>query len=101
MVKELKTSEFEDSIASGVNVLKVFTKSCVPCKMISPAYEKISEECPDVCFYSVDAEEEWELNAKLDIMSVPTIIVFKDGVEQARDGGMIQRTNIEALLEGI
>lgn len=52
---------------------------CGPCRMVVPIVEQIAEERPDIKVGKVNVDEEVELAAKFQIMSIPTLMVMKDG----------------------
>ena len=52
---------------------------CGPCKMISPIVEKIAEERDDIKVCKVNVDEQEELAVKFKIMSIPTLVIIKDG----------------------
>ena len=52
---------------------------CGPCKAISPMIDEISEEHPEIKVCKINIDEEQELATQFDIMSVPTLLVIKDG----------------------
>ena len=52
---------------------------CGPCRMVSPIVDEIAEENDDIKVCKVNVDENQELAAKYSVMSIPTLIVFKDG----------------------
>lgn len=52
---------------------------CGPCRMVSPLVEEIARERPDIKVVKVNVDEEQELAAQFRVMSIPTLIVMKDG----------------------
>lgn len=79
-VIKVKESEFDQEvIQAGEPVLVDFYADwCGPCKMVAPLLEKIAEENP-VKIVKVNVDENQQLAAKYQVMSIPTLIVFKDG----------------------
>ena len=84
-VEHLTDETFESAITQGVTLVDFFATWCGPCKMLGPTIEEISEEC-DGSFkvYKVDIDECEDAAMDMGIMSVPTLIVFKDGEEAER-----------------
>lgn len=79
----------EEVINSEKTVLLDFWASwCGPCRMLSPIVDEVAESRPDIKVGKVNVDEEPELASKFGIMSIPTLIVFKDGkiVNQAVGG---------------
>ena len=74
--------------SSKVALLDVWATWCGPCKMIAPVVDALSEEYDgQVDFFKADAEENAMLTKKLRVMSIPNILLFKDGKVAARHVG--------------
>ncbi len=72
---------------------------CGPCRMLAPTIEKIAEEQEGVVKVGkVDVDEEPELAVKYGISSIPTLMVFKDGVIRKASVGVQPKSAIEAML---
>ncbi|WP_418291214.1 thioredoxin, partial [Massilicoli timonensis] len=80
-MKVIKQAEFEElKKQPGVLVVDFFATWCGPCKMLSPVLEEVAEELAGkAAIVKVDVDESGELASSYGIMSVPTLIVFKDG----------------------
>ena len=72
---------------------------CGPCKMLGPVIAEIAEEHPEFTVGKVNVDDEEELAYKYGISSIPCLIVFKDGKEARRSVGLIQKSNVEALVK--
>ena len=98
-VEHLNENNFVEKIASGVALVDFFATWCGPCKMLGPVIEEIGAEC-DGSFgvYKVDIDEAEDIVMDLGIMSVPTVIIFKDGAEVER---MIGAQPKAALLDAV
>lgn len=94
-VQHLTETDFESAIASGVTLVDFFATWCGPCKMLSPTIEEIGEECDgSFSVYKVDIDECEDVAMDMGIMSVPTLVVFKDGEEAERMIGVQPKTAI-------
>ncbi len=79
-IKITKANFTEEVMNSTVPVLVDFWAPwCGPCKMIGPVLEEVSNEVTDGKICKVNVDEEGELAAKFQVMSIPTLILFKDG----------------------
>lgn len=78
-VKKLTESTFEEALKDRYMVIDFYATWCAPCSMISPIVEKISGEREDVNFYKVDVDENMDLASKFHVMSIPTLLFFKNG----------------------
>lgn len=71
---------------------------CMPCKMLSPVIEEISSELSDVKICKVNVDEEPELAGKFNVMSIPTLVVMKDGKPHATAVGVQPKREILDML---
>lgn len=97
MAEILKTADFEEKVVnSSVPVLVDFYADwCGPCKMMSPIIDALSNEVGDTAkIYKVNVDAEPMLAAKFDILSIPTIIVFKGGEEVSRTLGVQNKNDL-------
>ena len=80
-LKHLNKDEFEQAVNAGDELVVVdfFATWCGPCKMLGPVIERAADKFSDVHFYKVDIDEEMDLAARFQVMSVPTLIYFKRG----------------------
>lgn len=84
-VEHLNDSNFAEKTLSGVVLVDFFATWCGPCKMLSPVIEEIGGECDgSFAVYKIDIDEAEDTVMELGIMSVPTLIIFRDGVEAER-----------------
>lgn len=82
MATQISTSEFQEKVlqASTPVLVDFFATWCGPCKMMAPVLDEVSSEVAGkAAVYKVDVDQEPQLAHQFSIMSVPTMIVFKDG----------------------
>ncbi len=72
---------------------------CGPCKMLSPIIDDISEENSDIKVGKVNVDEEPELAQQFGIMSIPTLVVFKDGQQVNKSVGVKSKAAILDMLK--
>lgn len=87
MVKKVNFVEFHEEINQGVTFVDFYADWCGPCKMLAPFVEEASEQLTDVKFLKVNVDQEPELSGEFGIMSIPTLLIFKDGKLVAKDMG--------------
>ena len=78
-VKVINSRDFNDEINNNLVLIDFFAKWCGPCKMISPIVEELSNEINFVSFCKVDVDENNELASSLGILSIPTLLLYKQG----------------------
>ena len=90
---------YEEVMASEKPVLVDFWAPwCRPCRMVVPLVEAIAEERPDIKVVKVNIDEEPELAGRFGIMSIPTLMVVRDGQITQRVSGARPKAQILALL---
>ncbi len=82
----------------GVAVVDFYATWCPPCKMLAPIMEEIAEEANGYTVAKLDIDQAINIANELGVMSIPTVIIFKDGQEQER---LVGFRNKEELLDAI
>jgi thioredoxin 1 len=96
---KLGKDNFEEVIRSNEIVLVDFWAAwCGPCRYFAPIFEASSEEHPDMVFAKVDTEAEPELAAAFGIMSIPTLMVFRDQIVLYAQPGALPAPALEGLI---
>ena len=86
----------------GLTIVDFFADWCGPCKMFSPIFENVSNKFNDIKFCKLNVDENSEeISRKLGVMAIPTIILFKDGVEIKRNIGFLDEDSLINFLEDI
>ena len=96
---EIHEPDFADIIDNNSIVLLDFwAEWCGPCKAYGPVYERVSEEFPDVIFGKIDTEAEPQLAQSFNIRSIPTTIVFKEGIGVFMQPGALPEDALRDLV---
>ncbi len=96
MIKKINTiDEFNNTIKEGLWLVDFSAKWCGPCRMLEPVIENIKE---DYNVIQIDIDEALELAAEYGIMSVPTLIVFKNGTITSKEIGYRNEEDIKSML---
>ena len=100
-MKIVQSNEFEDVIkGEKPTIVDFFATWCGPCKMLSPILEKVEEDSEGKFnVVKVDIDESLDHARKYGNMSVPTMIVFKEGQEQEKMIGLRQKSQIEEAVK--
>ena len=97
-VQKLNQNNFQNTIASGTTLVDFYADWCGPCRMVSPIVDEIAQERNDITVGKVNVDDENALAMKYGVMSIPTLIVFKDGQEKTRIVGARPKAAILAEL---
>lgn len=90
----------EEVVRSEKTVLLDFWASwCGPCRMVSPVIDKIADERPDIKVGKVNVDEQGELAAKFGVVSIPTLVVLKNGEVVNRSVGARPKEQILDMLK--
>lgn len=94
-------SNFQSEVLDAKKTVLVdfYATWCGPCRMIAPILEQIASERDDIKIVKVNVDEEGELAAQYGIMSIPTLLVFKNGEVTQRSMGAKPKGQILAMLE--
>lgn len=82
----------------GVALVDFWATWCGPCKMISPIIEGLATEIPEVKFAKVEVDENPQISSRYRITSIPTLIIFKDGVVVDTIVGFRPKHEIEKMI---
>ena len=98
MLKKLNSQNFENEINANTTLVAFYADWCGPCKMIAPIDEEIANERDDITVGKVNVDNDGALAMKYGVVSIPTLIVFKNGKEQSRIVGYRPKDAILAEL---
>ena len=100
MVKSLQDAQFETATAKGLVVVDFWAPWCGPCRMQGPIIDRLSEELEgEVEFFKMNVDEEQQVAKEFGIMSIPTLIVKKDGVVVEKLVGLHDEARLKDALE--
>jgi thioredoxin 1 len=99
MVEAITDANFEEKTSTGVTLTDFWATWCGPCRMQSPVVEQLAEEMGDqVAFNKVDVDQNPATAQKFGIMSIPTLMVKKDGAVVDTIVGYHSKEQLEKVL---
>ncbi len=98
----LTEENFESAVsADGIVLVDFWAAWCGPCRMFAPVFEAASEEHPNITFAKVDTEAERRIAAAAAITSIPTLMVFRDGVLVFSEPGALPAAALRELITAV
>lgn len=99
----LSQKDFEKEVVKSKKPVLVdfFATWCGPCKMLGPILEEVADETDALKIVKVDIDENMDLAQNFGIMSVPTLILFKDGEEFDRQIGFRPKEQLLEMIESL
>ena len=98
-ILHLTEETFDETISEGTVLVDFWATWCGPCRMLAPTIEKLAQERDDVQVCKVDVDEQPSLAARFGVMSIPTVIIFKDGEEYEKLVGLRPIESYKEVLE--
>lgn len=99
MIKELNDQNFEDETSKGLTFTDFWATWCGPCRMQGPVVEQLANEMGDkVQFGKMDVDQNPETSQKLGIMSIPTMVIKKDGQIVDTVVGYHDKSQLEKII---
>ncbi|WEK53996.1 MAG: thioredoxin [Candidatus Cohnella colombiensis] len=102
MAISVTKDNFNNTVAQGVSLLDFWAPWCGPCKMQLPIVEELSSELQGKAnIGKVNVDEEPELASQFGVMSIPTLILFKDGQPVDKLVGLQSKAALQAKIQGL
>ncbi len=99
MVKAINQAEFEELLSSGRTFVCDFWAGwCGPCRMLAPVMEEVSKSFPNAEFVKVNVDENENLAARYNVMSIPYVAVFEVGKLTAQNVGFMPEEEMKDFL---
>lgn len=101
MAKEITIYDFETEVLNNSKpvVVDFYAEWCGPCKMMAPVFKELSTQMPNCDFYKINVDSEQDLANKYQVMSIPTVMVFKNGEPVLTSVGYISKDDLSKKTE--
>ncbi len=99
-VEKISSKEFQIEVLQAREPVLVdfYADWCGPCKMLSPIVDEVAQENDDIKVVKVNVDESSDIALDYKVMSIPTLVVIKNGQEVARSVGLVDKSEIKNIL---
>ncbi len=98
-VLDLTAETFDGAVSSGTALVDFWASWCGPCKAQGPVVEAFADKHPEVKVCKVNVDDERELAMRFRVMSIPTLLVFKNGEAAGKTVGLTDMEELEELCK--
>jgi len=100
-MQQLNKDTYADAIKEGLVLVDFYAEWCGPCKMLGPILDNVEDEVDDLIVCKVDLDRQPEISNDLNITSLPTMVIYKDGVKVETIQGVKSIDAIKRILEEV
>ena len=98
---EITKDNFETTVERGIVLVDWWAAWCGPCRAFAPTFEAASQRHADIVFGKIDTDAERELAGSFAIRSIPTLMIFRDGILVFEQPGMLPASVLEDLIGNV
>ena len=100
-VMKVTSENFEEEVLNSEKTVLVdfYADWCGPCKMLAPVVESVAAENDDIKVVKINVDDAQDLAIKYQVMSIPTIVIIKNGQEINRSVGVVSKTDLLEMVK--
>lgn len=100
LVKPLNDADFTGSVAKGISLVDFWAAWCAPCREVSPLVDQLAEQFKGrVAFFRVNVDDNPKTSEAYDILSMPTLLLMKDGQPVDKVIGALPKAQLETFIQ--
>jgi thioredoxin 1 len=94
-------TDHDQTVKEGIVLIDFWAAWCGPCRQFAPVFERVSDRNGDIVFAKVDTEAEPELAQMYGITSIPTLVVYRDGIPVFGQPGALPEPALEDIVRQV
>lgn len=100
-MQELTNDTFDSTIEKGITVVDFWAPWCGPCRQFAPVFEEAANEAKEATFAKVNIDEQGDIAQRFGVMSIPTVVFFKDGKPVEQFSGARGKDEVLQIVQGL
>lgn len=97
-IKEILENDFDKETSQGTVLIDFFADWCGPCRQLTPILEEVAREIKEVNFIKINIDAAQNVAARLEITSIPTLVLFHKGKKIDQVTGLIEADALKIFL---
>ena len=94
----MTSDNHDEAVNDGIVFIDFWAEWCGPCRRFAPVFEQASQQHSDITFAKVDTEDQRELAARYGVTSIPTLVIYRDGIPVFSQPGALPATVLDDLV---